>query len=95
MKTYIDYKNEFIRKHNNADWTVHTTPMNEYGQYSKNYVFTDGATLIEINRPVWETVKVETEVKGIKVVIEQEIKLMETEVWNTDDATSVKFYEKW
>lgn len=92
---YIDYKNDFIKKHNEADWSVHTSPMDEYGQYTKSYVFTDGATLTEINRPVYETVEVETEVKGIKVVIKQDIKLMETEAWNTDDAKSVKFYEKW
>jgi len=89
--TYIEYKNAFIKKHNEADWTVHTSPMDEYGQYCKNYIFTDGAVLTEINRPVVETVKVE--VKGIEV--EVEVKLMETEAWNTDDAKSVKWYEKW
>ena len=93
--TYIDYKNAFIKKHNKADWTVHTSPMDENGQYVKNYVFTDGATLTEINRPVWETVEVETEVKGVKVTIKQDVKLFETEAWNTDDARSVKFYERW
>lgn len=89
--TYIEYKNAFIKKHNNADWTVHTSPMDEYGQYCKNYIFTDGAVLTEINRPVYETAEVE--VKGVKV--EVTIKLMETEAWNTDDAKSVKWYEKW
>ena len=89
--TYIEYKNAFIKKHNSADWTVHTSPMDEYGQYCKNYIFTDGATLTEINRPVYETAEVE--VKGVKV--EVTIKLMETEAWNTDDAGSVRFYEKW
>lgn len=93
--TYLEYKRNFIEKHSDADWTVHTSPMDEYGQYVKNYVFTDGATLTEVNRPVYETVEVETEVKGIKVVIKQDVKLMETEAWNTDDAKSVKFYEKW
>lgn len=89
--TYIEYKNAFIKKHNEADWTVHTSPMDEYGQYCKNYIFTDGAVLTEINRPVVEIVKVE--VKGVEV--EVEVKLMETEAWNTDDAKSVKWYEKW
>ena len=93
--TYLEYKRNFIKKHDDADWTVYTSPMDEYGQYVKNYVFTDGATLTEVNRPVYETVEVETEVKGIKVVIKQDVKLMETEAWNTDDAKSVKFYEKW
>ena len=89
--TYIEYKNAFIKKHNSADWTVHTSPMDEYGQYCKNYIFTDGAVLTEINRPVYETAEVE--VKGVKV--EVTIKLLETEAWNTDDAKSVKWYEKW
>lgn len=93
--TYIDYKHDFIKKHNKADWTVHTSPMDEYGQYTKSYVFTDGATLTEINRPVWETVRATVEVKGIQVEIEEQVKLMETEAWNTDDAKSVKFYERW
>ena len=93
--TYIEYKNNFIKKHNKADWTVHTSLMDEYGQYVKNYIFTDGATLTEVNRPVFETVKVKAEVKGIEVEIEDTIKLMETEAWNTDDATSVRFYERW
>ena len=89
--TYIEYKNAFIKKHNKADWAVHTSPMDEYGQYVKNYIFTDGATLTEVNRPVYETVIVE--VKGVKVDVV--VKLMETEAWNTDDAKSVKFYERW
>lgn len=93
--TYLDYKRAFIQKHSDADWTVHTSPMDEYGQYVKNYLFTDGATLTEVNRPVWEEVEVEVEVKGIKVTIKDTIKLMETEAWNTDDAKSVKFYERW
>jgi len=93
--TYIEYKHAFIKKHSKADWTVHTSPMDEYGQYTKVYVFTDGAQLIEVNRPVWETAEAEVEVKGIKVKLREDVKLFETEAWNTDDATSVKFYERW
>jgi len=93
--TYLEYKRNFIQKHSNADWTVHTSPMDEYGQYCKNYIFTDGATLTEINRPVWRKAKATVEVEGIEIVLEQDVKLFETEAWNTDDARSVKFYEKW
>lgn len=91
--TYLDYKRNFIKKHSKADWTTETSSMDEDGKYVKYYNFTDGAQLIEVNRPVWETVEVEAEVKGIKIMIKQEIKLFETEAWNTDDATSYKFYE--
>lgn len=91
----VDYKKAFIKAHEGADWTVHTSPMDEYGQYVKNYVFSDGAVMTEVNRPIVETVKVRTEVKGVTVDIEQDVKLFETELWNTDDARSVKFYEAW
>ena len=93
--TYLDYKRNFINNHKKADWTVETSAMDADGKYHKTYIFTDGAQLIEVNRPIWETVEVETEVKGIKVVIKEKVKLFETEAWNTDNATSVKFYEKW
>ena len=93
--TYLEYKKAFIEKHKKADWTVHTSPMDEYGQYVKNYLFTDGATLTEVNRPIYENVEAEVEVKAIKFTLRQQVKLMETEAWNTDDAKSVKFYERW
>lgn len=89
--TYVDYKMDFIKKHYDSDWTVQISPMDKNGQYAKNYIFEDGAVLTEINRPVYE--EVEVEVKGVRVKVE--VKLMETEAWNTDDATSVKWYEKW
>lgn len=93
--TYLDYKRAFIQKHSKADWTVHTSSMDEYGQYTKTYIFSDGATLIEVNRPVWEEVEAEVEVRGVKVTLKDHVKLFETEAWNTDDSNSVKFYEKW
>ena len=68
--------------------------MKQDGTYVKTYVFTDGAVMTEVNRPVWETVEVEVEVKGVPVTIKQDVKLFETEAWNTDNAMSVKFYEK-
>ena len=93
--TYAEYKMDFIKKHRRADWTVETSGMDEYGKYYKTYNFTDGAQLFEVNRPVYEEVEAEVEVKGVKVVIKDTVKLFETEAWNTDDSRSVKFYEKW
>ena len=93
--TYLDYKREFIQKHSKADWTTETSPMDADGKYVKYYNFSDGAQLIEVNRPVWEHVRVFTEVRGVDVVLEDDVKLMETEAWNTDDSRSVKFYERW
>lgn len=92
--TYLDYKRAFIKKHSKADWTVDTSAMDADGKYVKTYIFTDGAQLIEVNRPVWETVEVEVEVKGVKVILKEQVKLFETEAWNTDNANSVRFYER-
>ena len=93
--TEHEYKQAFIKKHSKADWRVETSSLDQYGGYVKTYIFTDGAVLTQVNRPVWETARVFTEVKGVDVVLEKDVKLMETECWNTDDATSVKWYEKW
>lgn len=94
--TLINYINAFVMKHGRkGDWSVITSPMQQDGTYIKNYIFDDGAQLTEVNRPVYETVKVEVEVKGIKVPTEVQVKLLETECWNTDNANSVKFYERW
>lgn len=93
-KNYLEYKRAFIQKHKKADWTVDTSAMDADGKYYKTYTFTDGAQLIEVNRPVYETVEAEVEVKGIKVTLKETVKLFETEAWNTDNANSVKFYER-
>lgn len=92
---YLDYKRAFIQKHSKADWSVKTSPMKQDGTYVKTYVFSDGAVMTEVNRPVWETVEVEVEVKGVPVTIKQDVKLFETEAWNTDNSMSVKFYERY
>lgn len=93
--TYLDYKRAFIQKHSKADWTVDTSSMKSDGSYYKIYIFSDGAQLTEVNRPVYETVEVEAEVKGVKVTLKEVVKLFETEAWNTDNANSVKFYERY
>lgn len=93
--TEIEYKKAFIKKHNKADWKVETSGMDEYGGYIKTWIFTDGAQMTEVNRPVWETVEVEVSTKCGPVKITEDIKMLETELWNTDDAKSVKFYERW
>lgn len=94
--TLINYINAFVMKHGRkGDWSVTTSPMKADGTYIKTYIFEDGAQMTEVNRPVYEEVEVEVEVKGIKIPVKTSVKLLETECWNTDDATSVKFYERW
>lgn len=93
--TYTEYKRAFIERHKKADWTVHTSNMESDGSYHKTYIFTDGAQLIEINRPVFERAEAEIEIKGVKTKIVDQVKLFETEAWNTDDPKSYKWYEKY
>ena len=91
----LDLKAAFIRKHSKADWSVDTSSMDQYGRYTKTYTFSDGAQLFELNGPDWEEVKVETVVRGVPVTLTEKVKLFRTETWNTDDSSSVYFFEKW
>lgn len=92
---FLDLKSAFIRKHARADWSVDTSSMDQYGRYTKTYTFSDGAQLFELNGPSFEEVQVKTEVRGVPVVLTEKVKLFRTETWNTEDASSVYFYEKW
>lgn len=85
---YEKRKFNFLHKH--GDWNVETSPMDEYGVYYKWYRCDDGALLHEIMRPVFKKAKVEV----CRVEIEVDVKLFETESWNSDDAKSVFYYEK-
>lgn len=89
---YEKRKIAFLHKH--SDWTVETSPMDEYGRYHKTYACTDGAVWTEINEPVYETAEAEVEVKGVKFTIKQEVKLFRTEGWSTENPTSIYCYEK-
>lgn len=86
---FMEAKKSFIRKHE-SDWRVETSPMDKDGKYSKTYLFADGAQWIEVMRSVYR--KVESEVEMVKVSFD--VKLFETEAWNTDDARSIFYYEK-
>lgn len=91
-KEYENRKIAFLHRHD--DWKVETSPMDEYGRYHKTYICTDGAVWTEVNEPEYATASAEVEVKGVKVKIEQQVKLFRTEGWSTDDATSIYCYEK-
>lgn len=92
--TSLEYKRNFIKKHQKADWKVETSPMDEYDRYFKIYIFSDGAQLTEVNEPVWEEVEIEYEVRGVKFAEKKSVKLFRTEIWTTESA-SVYFYEKY
>lgn len=89
---YEKAKIEFLHRHN--DWTVETSPMNQYGEYHKTYICEDGAVWTELNRPVDADTEVEVEICKVKVKTKVQVKLLETEGWSTDDATSIYCYEK-
>lgn len=92
-ETYTSEKQAFIRKHGKKDWKVETSPMDEYGIYYKDYIFEDGAHFYERMAPVY--FKQEVEVAHTLVKVEVEIKMMEIEYFDSDNAESRKYYEKW
>lgn len=94
-KEYHDAKTAFLNKHSKkSDWKCETSPMDQYGVYYKTYMFEHGAIWYERMAPVWRKAEAEVEVEGIKIKIEQDVKLFETEFWNSDNAASRKYYEK-
>lgn len=88
-KEYNEEKLKFMEEHN-FDYTLETSPMNEYGEYHKTYVFADDSQWLEHMRPVYE--KTEVVVKGVRVPVE--VKLLETEYYSSDDARSRYYYER-
>ena len=88
-KTYTEEKKKFMEAHD-YNYRVETTPMDVDGTYRKTYVFEDGAIWYEVMRPNF--VKAEVVVKKVKC--NMEVKLLETEYWNTDTTGSSYYYER-
>lgn len=82
-------KHSFLTRHG-GDVIVNTSPMEDNGVYYKTYVCSDGSQWFERMSPVFKTADVEVCRTRVKV----DVKLFETEAWNTDDSTSVFYYEK-
>lgn len=91
---YVEMKQKFMKKHNN-DWKVDTSSMNEYGVYYKTYVFADGAVWYERMSPAYREKEISFEIEGLTFTQKVEVKLFETEFFNSDNAESHKYYEKW
>ena len=88
-KEYMGMKRAFFEKHN-YDFRTETSPMDEYGRYVKTYNFEDGAQWFEQMSP--EYVR---EIVKIKLAqVEVEVKMLRTEYWNTENASSRYYYEK-
>lgn len=88
-ENYATQKKYWFAAHDN-DFVCDTSTMDEYGQYHKTYTFADGAQWFENMRPVWEMVEAEVR----KVNVKLEVKLFETEFYNTDNADSFYYYER-
>lgn len=88
-KEYVEIKKQFMEKHD-YDYRVETSSMDQYGCYHKEYVFEDGSMFYEVMSPVYEKVTVEVH----KVTVAVDVKFLRTEFWNSDDAESNYYYEK-
>lgn len=96
MKEYYDMKREFFAKHGDLD-EVFTSTMDEYSNYHKEYVCTDGAMLYEVNGPVWYDVNIQYEVNGVTIRTNktEKMKFFRTEAWSSDNANSEYYIESW
>ena len=87
-----EYLEQFIKKHN-CDFRVETGTL-DGTTYHKQWIFDDGAIIFEVNDVIYDHPIAEVEVHGMKIRKELEIPLNRCEMWNTDDSTSVFFYER-
>jgi hypothetical protein len=90
---YHEIKDRFFSKHHH-DFTIDTGAMDRDGKYNKVYSFSDGAQWIDVYRPVWRTIEITTEIERVPITVKQDVKLFETESWNSDDPKSIYYYEK-
>lgn len=91
--TYETDKLNFFRKQNYGH-TRYTTPLTN-GEYHTNFIFENGAVYYEHCSTVYETVSVNTIVKGVKVTLTQNVKLFRVEYWTSEDAHSKFYYSKY
>ena len=90
--TYEQYNKDmkaFFDKHN-WNYVVNTSSMDEFGRYWKTYFFDDGAQWCEAMSPSYERGTIE--IKKVKICVE--VKMLRTEYWTNEDATSKYYYEK-
>lgn len=88
-QTYMSDKMAFIKKHGD-EWTLDTSPLDEYGRYMKTYIFEDGAVFYELMGKVVEEVEVRHRGLSFKVQVE----MYRTEYWSTEFCSRF-IYEKY
>ena len=88
-KEYNEDKKSFFKKHKN-DFQCETSSVDGNGRYYKVYSFADGAQWYENMSPTYEATEVEIKMVTVKV----EIKMFRVEYYDTDNAISKYYYEK-
>ncbi len=88
-KEYNKDKRDFLNRH--GDFTVHTSSLDEYNSYHKEYVCEDGAVFYEVNGPEYVTIPVTVNLVDLDI----EVELFRTEYWSSDNAKSKFCYEKY
>lgn len=90
---YDKLKLEFLRNH--PDYSVTTSPIDQYDTYRKVYSTEKGEFWFEVIGPVYEKATAKVDVKGVEVTLTGDVKLLKTEGWSTDDPNSIVTYEKY
>ena len=91
---YTKQKMDFIQKHD-SDFTIHTSEMDCYNSYHKEYVFEDGAVWYEVISLAQEEAKLEgtSKITGMKVFGSKLVRYNRIEFWNSDNSLSRYTYE--
>lgn len=89
-KEYNAQKKAFLSKHKGLKRTD-TSPMDEYDSYHKEYICEDNAVWYEVMSPYYKTLQLEVNKCNITV----EVKLFQTEFWDTDNSKSRYYYEQY
>lgn len=87
-KQYSEERGNFFKNHE-YDYKVETSMMDEYGRYTKTYIFDDGATWYELMSPEFVTETIEIKLVNVKV----EVKMLKTEYWSSESGSKY-YYEK-
>lgn len=87
---YNAQKKAFIKKHKGLK-RVDTSSMDEYSSYHKEYICEDNAMWYEVMSPYYKTV--EMEINKCKVSLD--VKLFQTEFWDSDNSNSRFYYENY
>ena len=86
-KEYSAQKKAFFNKHKGLKRTD-TSPMDEYDSYHKEYICEDNAVWYEVMSPYYKTLQLEVNKCNITV----EVKLFQTEFWDSDNSKSRYYY---